>query len=131
MGIGPSASQRDVTFTMTPPLVLKQIGTKTTLATIPVSIQNLSAGRSYLASVTPYNKKGFGQTSHVMLDTLSHPAIHKVVSHSNSLDPEDLDPPLKRIVSMTTGVFLPFDKREGLPDLKKDKFCSGSSSTTS
>ena len=113
MGIGPSASQRDVTFTMTPPLVLKQIGTKTTLATIPVSIQNLSAGRSYLASVTPYNKKGFGQTSHVMLDTLSHPAIHKVVSHSNSLDPGDLDPSAQTNCINDNRCVL-FDKREGL-----------------
>ena len=40
-----------------------------------VFVQNLSAGRTYLASVTPYNKKGFGQTKHVVVNTLSHPAV--------------------------------------------------------
>ena len=40
-----------------------------------VFVQNLSAGHTYLASVTPYNKKGFGQTKHVVVNTLSHPAV--------------------------------------------------------
>jgi len=38
-------------------------------------IQNLSEGSSYLTAVTPLNKKGAGQTSHVIVDTLQHPAV--------------------------------------------------------
>ena len=38
-------------------------------------IGNLDAGSSYMASVTPANKKGKGKSTFVIVDTLSHPAV--------------------------------------------------------
>ncbi len=38
-------------------------------------ISNLDAGSSYLATVTPVNKKGVGKSAHVIVDTLRHPAV--------------------------------------------------------
>ena len=38
-------------------------------------IQNLSEGTSYLTTVTPVNKKGVGKSTHVIVDTLRHPAV--------------------------------------------------------
>lgn len=38
-------------------------------------IGNLDAGSSYLATVTPANKKGAGKSTHVIVDTLRHPAV--------------------------------------------------------
>ncbi len=38
-------------------------------------INSLSAGSSYLATVTPLNKKGVGKKTHVIVDTLRHPAV--------------------------------------------------------
>ena len=56
-----------------------------------VFIQNLSAGSSYLASITPVNKKGVGQTSHVLVDTLSHPAVELTQAEdaASAVDPSD------------------------------------------
>nr|XP_040567976.1 uncharacterized protein LOC121117599 [Lepeophtheirus salmonis] len=38
-------------------------------------IPNLRAGSSYLTTVTPMNKKGYGKTTQVLVDTLNHPAV--------------------------------------------------------
>lgn len=43
-------------------------------------IQHLSEGTSYLAAVTPTNKKGVGKPTHVIVDTLNHPAVELTLS---------------------------------------------------
>ena len=42
---------------------------------LDVYVQNLHEGTSYLVSVTPMNKKGVGNSAHVIVDTLRHPAV--------------------------------------------------------
>jgi len=46
-----------------------------TTTKLDLFIQNLAEGSSYLTAVTPMNKKGVGQTTHVIVDTLRHPAV--------------------------------------------------------
>lgn len=38
-------------------------------------VQNLIEGTSYLTTVTPMNKKGVGKSTHVIVDTMRHPAV--------------------------------------------------------
>ncbi len=53
-------------------------------------VQNLDGGSSYMTTVTPINKKGVGESTHVIVDTLRHPAVELTQAEgANSGDGSD------------------------------------------
>ena len=49
-------------------------------------IQSLIEGSSYLTSVTPINNKGSGKSTHVIVDTLRHPAVELTQAEGGGVD---------------------------------------------
>lgn len=56
------------------------------LRKLDLFIQNLSEATSYLAMVTPINKKGVGKTTHKIVDTHGHPAVELTQAEGASED---------------------------------------------